>query len=587
MAPPARIGKYEIVELIGRGGMGVVYKARDTVLGRLVALKLMTAGLADNAEVRERFLREARAVSMLQHANIVVVFELGEHEENPYIVMEYLDGEPLDRTIRNQAALTVLQKIDIILQVAKALQYAHERGIVHRDIKPGNIMLLRDGTVKVVDFGIAHLADQTITRSGLVLGTVSYMSPEQLNGQPVDARTDIFSLGIVFYVLLTGKLPFEGASTAETMLKILTEPPPRLSQFGDVNPPELQPIVDRALAKKKEGRYQTCAGMAEALAKLRKTFEVQTQLAALERERKALLAQLDRQGPSAALQPQDAAPSQATHLPQVSPPSGDSVLAPTQRHQYTEPGQPRSRGSKRLAWIMGGLSIMLATAVIVTGTYIWSSRVRATPAPTPTPQPPSTEPKAPDGQEKTVSLPSGTSPAERQSAVTQKTAPPKPTPLSDPSKAVGTPKSHTAPEGVPDSPTRKPVPGAEELAKANNASDAAAAAAWLWKATAKGNPEAPVRLADMYVKGDGVPRSCEQALVLLNTAATKENAQAHNRLAAMYSNGTCVQRNLVKAYRWLNSALAADPNNRWARQNRDSMWQEMTPEERATEPPPH
>src|SRR5271157_4956322 len=145
MPQPAQIGKYEIVELIGRGGMGVVYKARDTVLGRMVALKLMTAGLADNAAVRERFLREARAVSMLQHANIVVVHELGEHEDNPYIVMEFLDGEPLDHTIRARTPLTILQKIDIVVQVAKGLQYAHERGIVHRDIKPANIVLMRDG----------------------------------------------------------------------------------------------------------------------------------------------------------------------------------------------------------------------------------------------------------------------------------------------------------------------------------------------------------------------------------------------------------------------------------------------------------
>jgi serine/threonine protein kinase len=125
----------------------------------------------------------------------VVVFDLCEHDGNPCIVMEYLDGEQLDCTIRRYAALTVLQKIDIIVQVSKALQYAHERGIFHRDVKPGNIMLTRDGSVKVVDFGIAHLADHTITRTGLVLGTVSYMSPEQLNGEPVDARSDIFSLG--------------------------------------------------------------------------------------------------------------------------------------------------------------------------------------------------------------------------------------------------------------------------------------------------------------------------------------------------------------------------------------------------------
>jgi serine/threonine protein kinase len=269
MKLPAQIGKYEIVDLIGYGGMGVVYKACDTVLGRLVALKVMTSSLADSAEVRERFLREARAVSVLQHPNIVVVHELGDRDGSPYIVMEYLDGDPLEHTIRTHVTLTVLEKIDIILQVAKALQYAHEKGVVHRDVKPGNIMLMRDGGVKVVDFGIAHLADQTIPRTGLVLGTVSYMSPEQLNGQPVDARTDVFSLGIVFYLLLTGKLPFEGASTAETMMKILLEPPPALSRFGSVNPPELQPIVDKALAKEKEGRYQGCAEMASDLLRLR------------------------------------------------------------------------------------------------------------------------------------------------------------------------------------------------------------------------------------------------------------------------------------------------------------------------------
>jgi Sel1 repeat len=149
-----------------------------------------------------------------------------------------------------------------------------------------------------------------------------------------------------------------------------------------------------------------------------------------------------------------------------------------------------------------------------------------------------------------------------------------------------TPGAPVTQEGDSDTPARKPVPGAQEMAKAQDASDAAAAAAWLSKAMAKGNPDAPVRLADMYVKGDGVPRSCEQALTLLKSAANKGNAAARARLAAMYDNGTCMQRDLVKAYRWLSSALAADPNNRWALHNRDSIWQRMTPEERATEPPP-
>ncbi len=278
--------------------MGIVYKARDSVLGRLVALKVMTSGLADNAEVRERFLREARSVSNLQHANIVVVHELGEHAGMPYIVMEYLDGETLELTIRNRRPLIVLQKIDIILQVAKALHYAHEKGVIHRDVKPGNIMLLLDGSIKVVDFGIAHLADQTITRTGMVLGTVAYMSPEQLNGQAVDGRTDIFSLGIVFHLLLTGKLPFEGASTAQTIMKILLEPPPRLEQVGDIDPPELQPIMDRALAKKPQDRYQTCAEFSEHLTRSRKRINVATQLGRLEQERQIILAEAEQNCPS-------------------------------------------------------------------------------------------------------------------------------------------------------------------------------------------------------------------------------------------------------------------------------------------------
>jgi serine/threonine protein kinase len=361
MKLPAQIGKYEILDLIGRGGMGVVYKARDTVLGRLVALKVMTSSLADNAEVRERFLREARAVSMLQHANIVVVFELGEHDGNPYIVMEYLDGEPLDCTIRANIALTVLQKIDIILQVSKALQYAHERGIVHRDVKPGNIMLMRDGNVKVVDFGIAHLADHTITRTGLVLGTVSYMSPEQLNGEPVDARTDIFSLGIVFYLLLTGKLPFEGASTAETMMKILLEPPPRLAQFGDVNPPELQPIIDRALAKQREERYQTCAEMAEGLVRVRNRIGMQMQFARPDEEVE-LLAQFGRQ---------------STIAP-------DSAARPTQT-------AAAAHLSKRLVWT--GSLLLLAVASFI-GILVYNGSRHRSIAPSGRPQSSSAAPTA-------------------------------------------------------------------------------------------------------------------------------------------------------------------------------------------------
>lgn len=291
MPLPAQIGKYEILDLIGRGGMGVVYKARDTVLGRLVALKVMTSDLAGQSEVQIRFLREARSVAVLQHPNIVVVHELGEHEGNPFIAMEYLDGEPLDRLIRNRAPLTVLEKVDIILQVAKALQYAHDKGVIHRDVKPGNIMRMGDGSVKVVDFGIAHLADQTITKTGMVLGTLAYLAPEQLNGEGIDRRTDIFSLGVVLYQLLSGRLPFEGASTAEVMRKILLEAPPPLPPMDDVNRPELQPIINRALAKQRDRRYQTCAELGGELAGVRSWIELPGRPPRLEYQKRRLAQQ--------------------------------------------------------------------------------------------------------------------------------------------------------------------------------------------------------------------------------------------------------------------------------------------------------
>jgi eukaryotic-like serine/threonine-protein kinase len=272
MAHPVRMGQYEIIEEIGRNFV-VVYKARDTVVGRLVALKVFTSCLATE---RENFLREARAASVLQHPNIAAVFELAAHEENPYVVMEYVDGQTLDRAIRTGVSLTLLQKIDIMLQVAQALQYAHEKGIVYLDIKPCDIKLTQDGSVKVGDYhtDVGYLSDQTISPTGQIVGTINYMSPEQLNGQPVDARTNIFSWGVVLYQLLTGKLPFQGADLTETVGKIFREPPPRLPPATDVNSPDLQPIIDKALAKDRGERYQTCSEIENDLSRFHRRIEL-------------------------------------------------------------------------------------------------------------------------------------------------------------------------------------------------------------------------------------------------------------------------------------------------------------------------
>jgi len=276
MPQPVRIGRYEVVEVIELDGpMGVTYKAHDPVFGRPVSLKLQTSNLVDSAEVRECF----RAVSALQHPAIEAVYELGEHDGRPYIAMEYVQGQPLEQTIRSGVSLSLSEKLGIILQVAKALHHAYDRGIVHHDIEPGNIMLMRDGNVKIVGFDIAYFNVQAMKRTRMIIGTVAYMSPEQLNFQPVDARSAIFSLGVVLYQLLAGKLPFEAASTAEVVLKILRESPAPLSRFGIVKARELQPFVDRLLAKERAERYQNWLKVVEDLDSIRQKLQDQPQLA--------------------------------------------------------------------------------------------------------------------------------------------------------------------------------------------------------------------------------------------------------------------------------------------------------------------
>ncbi len=265
---PAKIGKYDVIDVIGRGGMGIVYKGSDPYLDRLVAIKMMTGQFAENSDLLKRFYREAQSTASLQHPNIVTVFELGDQGGNPYLVMEYLDGESLDSIISSRRQLSTVEKIELMIAICQGLSYAHGRGIVHRDIKPANIMVLSGGGVKIVDFGIAHFGDRNVTRTGQIVGSISYMSPEQVNGRQVDVRTDIFSTGVVLYQLFTYVLPFEGESTASTLLKIINEPPPPLKDFLAAYPPQLQTIVDRALAKDRNERYASAEEFALELGQL-------------------------------------------------------------------------------------------------------------------------------------------------------------------------------------------------------------------------------------------------------------------------------------------------------------------------------
>ncbi len=252
-----KIGKYEIIEELGRGAMGVVYKARDPFIGRLVALKTISPGLLDNPELLKRFYREAQAAGGLQHPNIVIIYDLGEADGLPYIAMEFLEGESLEKLIARQSSVPVAQKLNIVMQLCRGLDYAHKRGIVHRDIKPGNIIALHDGMVKVVDFGIVRLTSTSMTSTGMVIGTVGYMSPEQIHGEHVDARSDLFSVGVVMYELLTYKRPFAGPNVTSVLLKIINEEPPPVNELAPAVSQQLSDIVHRCLRKKPDERFQS------------------------------------------------------------------------------------------------------------------------------------------------------------------------------------------------------------------------------------------------------------------------------------------------------------------------------------------
>jgi serine/threonine protein kinase len=266
--PRRKIGKYAVVGRIGRGGMGMVYRGWDEVLEREVAVKTLTVEGTLDEESRQRFQIEARAAARLQHANIVTVFELGEDRGLPFIAMELLPGVDLETLVRSGEPLLLEEKLEIMVQVLRGLHFAHEHGIVHRDIKPSNIRLLEDGTVKIMDFGIAKLGGTGVTKTGMMVGTVHYMSPEQIRGRKLDGRSDVFSSGVILYELLCGKRPFLGDSPTAVLYKIINDPPATLDPSIAGTAPELQAILDRALAKDPEARQPTAARMAEEMAEV-------------------------------------------------------------------------------------------------------------------------------------------------------------------------------------------------------------------------------------------------------------------------------------------------------------------------------
>ncbi|MCA1574983.1 MAG: serine/threonine-protein kinase [Acidobacteria bacterium] len=286
-----QIGRYQVLSLIGRGGMGEVFLAQDASLGRKVALKLLRTEFTGNEDRLRRFRQEARAASALNHPNILTIYEISSEDSTHFMATEYVEGETLRQRMAG-ARMKLGEAVDVAVQVASALAAAHEAGIVHRDIKPENIMMRRDGFAKVLDFGLAKLTERGLasndsgwptlgkveTNPGVVMGTVPYMSPEQARGLEVDARTDIFSLGVLLYEILGGRAPFEGETPSDVIVSLLDKEPVPLTRHSPGVPTELQRIVGKSLCKDREERYQLVKDLLIDLKSLRDELTVEAKL---------------------------------------------------------------------------------------------------------------------------------------------------------------------------------------------------------------------------------------------------------------------------------------------------------------------
>jgi len=259
--------RYEVEELVGAGGMSSVYRAHDRLLDRKVALKVMHQHYGADPEYVERFRREARSVAALSHPNVVTVIDRGEHAGRQFIVFEYVDGENLKQLIQRRGPAPVATALELAIQIAQALSFAHQHGLVHRDVKPQNVLLNGDGRAKVTDFGIARSLDvqQSVTHTGTVLGTSDYIAPEQAQGRAVDEHTDVYSLGVLLYELLTGRVPFVGENFVAVAMRHINDPPPPLAESRPDVPPRVDAAVQRAMAKDPAERFASMSAFCDEL----------------------------------------------------------------------------------------------------------------------------------------------------------------------------------------------------------------------------------------------------------------------------------------------------------------------------------
>jgi serine/threonine-protein kinase len=405
---PRTIGRYEVIERVGRGGMGVLYRGRDPVLDREVAIKVMAGDFSTDESARSRFFREARASARLQHRNIVTIFEFAEDNGTPYIAMEFLRGQSLAHRLQTQPPLSLTHKLDIVTQLLTGLHYAHEQGIVHRDVKPANVWLLDDGTVKLLDFGIAKIASSTMTSAGSVLGSAFYMAPEQVAGREVDGRADVFAAGVVLFELLSNHRPFEADTPTAVMMKIVSEDPQPLAKFCPDLPPSLMAAVMRALQREPARRFAHAGDFAAELKLVRLSAErgAETQMT---------------ESPDLA---------QTIFIPPTPGTGGGSAITPPRQGSATDPAGMAAMSadsalnrtitvgqSRTTTWLMIAAVAIAAVALAVALTGRGGNATPAAgttpagPAPAPAPgtpnAPPPAAPPAPVGMIKVASAPDG------------------------------------------------------------------------------------------------------------------------------------------------------------------------------------
>ncbi len=389
---PEKLGKYKIVGKIGKGAMGEVFRAHDPVLNREVAIKTISASLSTDNDLRMRFHREAQAAARLNHPNIITVYDYGEEAGVIYMAMELLEGADLKDIIRQSLLTTVEERLDVMEQVADGLAFAHAREIIHRDLKPGNIHLQPNGQVKILDFGLARLGTSAdMTRTGVVMGTPNYMAPEMVKGDRADTRADIFSIGAVFYEILTNRKPFDADSAHAVLFQVVHQAPKPMREWTPDVPPILVQLVERALHKDKEQRFKSGTELRDALLLVRQAVSAgRASTATLETE--AALAAADTKAKDASYRSPRNTPAGGTMRPRTGPPRpanpNDETRAAPRAEMFTETRRPTSRppslrpqpkASSSGLWI-GVAAVVLA----LVGGGIWFA-MRPRPAAVPAP----------------------------------------------------------------------------------------------------------------------------------------------------------------------------------------------------------